>query len=566
MKFTVAKKLYLGFAFVLILMGGLGWIAIDKMAVINSKTTEIELNWLPSVHYIGEIASLTESVHALEAKHIIATSTPKKSEYEAEINKRLVSLQEIFVEYEKLISVEYERSTFTMFLQSWDDYIAIQEKVLEASRTNNSTRGGALTLQAEQKFEEMQGYLTKLDEINYDGAISASHEADELYANGTRDTITLLIVALIFGIAIAFIISRLISKPVQSMAVLAEQISKGDLTADELRVKNRDEIGDLAKSFNLMASNLRTLIQQVGTTAEQVAASAEELTASAEQTGHATEQVATTMQSVAAGVDKQVHSIEESSQTINEMSAGIQQIASSSQNVLNTAMATSDKAAEGGKVIHTAVEQMNSINTTVLGLGNVVTDLGARSSEIGKIIEVITGIAEQTNLLALNAAIEAARAGEHGKGFAVVADEVRKLAEQSSQSAQQISQLISMIQGETTKAVQSMEVATKEVQEGIGAVNTAGASFEHIQTSVNEVNVQIQEVSSAVQQMAAGTEQMVHSMKLITQIAEGSASGTQEVSAATEEQLASMEEITSSASSLSEIAEELQTLISRFKV
>jgi len=390
-------------------------------------------------------------------------------------------------------------------------------------------------------------------------------------ATATVDTVKNLVLilgiaAVLLGFVIALFIGRIISRPVIAIAEAAEKIASGNLTADDIKVKNRDEVGILANSFNQMARNLRQLIHQVGSNAEQVAASAEELTASAEQKSNATEQIAKTMQEIATGVDKQVQNVEETYQTVNEMTRGVQQIATNAQGVSSTALETAEKASEGGQVIQSAVDQMNSIQKTIHRLAVVIEGLGKRSKEIGQIIEVITGIAAQTNLLALNAAIEAARAGEHGRGFAVVADEVRKLAEQSAGSAQKISQLISTIQEETNRAVQSMEVATAEVETGIGVANTAGKSFAEIENSINEVTSQIQEVSSAVQQMSAGAEQMVNAMQMITQVSEETAAGTQEVSAATEEQLASMEEISSSACSLSKMAEDLQMLIGRFKV
>lgn len=374
----------------------------------------------------------------------------------------------------------------------------------------------------------------------------------------------------LFPMSIAcFVTIWLIRRKTRTISALigyAKQIAEGDLSAENITIKNRDEIGDLAYTLNIMAKNLRELISQVRTSAELVAASSEQLTASAEQTNYATEQIAATMQQMANRVDQQVQSVDDTSQTVNELTDSVKLIARNAQNVSSTAMEASEKASAGGQAIKTTVHQMNSINQTVAGLAEVVKGLGERSSEIGQIIEVITGIAAQTNLLALNAAIEAARAGEHGRGFAVVADEVRKLAEQSAVSAQQISHLISTIQEETRKAVASMEVATKEVVEGIGVVNTAGDTFVMIHDYVDEVTKQIQEVSSSVQQMAAGAQQMVESMQFITEVAETAASSTQEVSTSTEEQLASMSEISSSANHLSKMAEELQSLIGKFKV
>jgi methyl-accepting chemotaxis protein len=248
------------------------------------------------------------------------------------------------------------------------------------------------------------------------------------------------------------------------------------------------------------------------------------------------------------------------------MSIGVQEVAISAQNVSDSSVQASEKAREGNQAIQTAIKQMNHIHETVHGSAEIIKGLEERSKEIGQITRVITDISSQTNLLALNAAIEAARAGEHGRGFAVVADEVRKLAKQSNESAKQISDLISMIQVETNKAVQSMKTTTKEVIEGIDVVNTAGTSFEQIENVIKDVVSQIQEVSSEVEQMAFGTGQVVESINMIAKVSEETASRTQNISTATEEQSASMEEISASASSLSIMAEELQMLIRKFKV
>ncbi|WP_082129985.1 methyl-accepting chemotaxis protein [Aneurinibacillus tyrosinisolvens] len=319
-------------------------------------------------------------------------------------------------------------------------------------------------------------------------------------------------------------------------------------------------------SINNMVRSLRGLIQQIDFTIKQVAASSEQLTANAGESSKASEVIAHTIQEVAVGSERQVHSVGKSSKTVAEMSTSVQRIAMSSQNVTDAAIHALETALTGNQAIETAIKQMNSISRTTDSLAETVKGLGERSQEIEQIIEVITEISTQTNLLALNAAIEAARAGEHGRGFAIVADEVRKLAEQSGSSAQKIAQLIATIQKETNQAVQSMQTATKEVADGIETVNTAGASFGQIQQSVNEVDNQIKGISTAVQQVVTGTEQMVHSIDIVTRVAEEAAAGTQNVSAAAEEQLASMQEITASSSSLSQMADELQTLVKKFKV
>jgi len=378
--------------------------------------------------------------------------------------------------------------------------------------------------------------------------------------------LVLSIITFVCAIIVGFLTSLHISKPVIKVANIVKRIASGDLTSEEIRIKNRDEVGELADSFNEMSKNLRTLIYQIGTSAEQVASSSEELTASADQTNKATEAINVAIQEAAVGTENQVKSVTGGSQAVHELSIGAQQIAENVQTVSHLAVETLDKSLSGNKAVFTAVEQMKSIQETMDSLSKVIKELGQRTEHIGMIVELITGIAKQTNLLALNASIEAARAGEQGRGFAVVATEIRKLAEQSTQSSQQIVEFISVIQQEVTTAVHSIESGTNEVAEGIRVVNLAGTSFEDIQQSVQQVAAQIQDVAASAQQMSANTAQVVSSMNYISTVAQETASGMIDVSAATEEQFASMEEITTFATSLTKMAEELSGTIRKFKV
>ncbi len=245
---------------------------------------------------------------------------------------------------------------------------------------------------------------------------------------------------------------------------------------------------------------------------------------------------------------------------------GIHRIVESAQVVSDSSTNTADEAALGNESIQKAVRQMKAIGSSVETSATMVTQLSERSREIEKIIEVITGIASQTNLLALNAAIEAARAGEHGKGFAVVADEVRKLAELSRVSADQITTLIHEIQHDTEQVVSSMRVGTEEVKAGVAVVQEAGEAFHKISQAIKEVSGQIQEVSSATEQMSASVEEITASVEGMSQFAKASSANSQQVAQVSEEQLAAMEEITASVHSLADMAEELERLVHRFQV
>lgn len=376
--------------------------------------------------------------------------------------------------------------------------------------------------------------------------------------------IIVLIVFIVLSVLITFWFTRRLKKRLTNISNVLELAGNEDFTS-EVRDNGKDEISVLANSYNNMSHNLQNMIQGVLQTSELVAASSEQLTAGAEQTSKATEQITESIQEVASGAESQTISVEETGEAMEEVSHGIQTMANNSALIAKSSKQASEKAHDGEGFVKKTVNQMNAIHVSVHESGEAIKLLGKRSAEIGDITKVITGIANQTNLLALNAAIEAARAGEQGKGFAVVADEVRKLAEQSQKSATQIAELIKEIQVDMERSDSSISQVKTDVNEGLGIVRQTEESFNDILRALESTGELVQQMASTSEIISAGAHEVSLTVADITHISRETSMHSQSVAAATEEQLASMQEITSSANALTHMAVNLQELMIKFK-
>lgn len=376
--------------------------------------------------------------------------------------------------------------------------------------------------------------------------------------------IAMIVGAIIVAVA-AYMFSQRIAGNIRKVAEGAREIAQGNLAIEKLQINSKDEIGQLANDFNLMTENLIQLVKQVSQTAEQVASSSEELSAGAEQSAQATNEVAAAITDVAQGTENQLNAVNDVAAVVEEMAAGMEQVLSNTEHVVRSAENTAQLANKGQESIQTTIQQMDNIQKAVNHSATLVEQLGARSQEIGQIVEAISGIANQTNLLALNAAIEAARAGEQGRGFAVVADEVRKLAEQSQLAAKQIADLIVAIQEDTSETVKAMNNGTQEVETGTKVVMEAGNAFTEIAQHIQDVNEMIRGISQELEEISHGNEQIVSSMQKVEETSQAIAYQAQNVSATTEEQSASAEEIASSSQVLAQMTGDLQEVIQKFK-
>ncbi|WP_145151394.1 methyl-accepting chemotaxis protein [Paenibacillus xylanexedens] len=562
-RISISRKLLLGFLSVLILLVAVVVISYTQFRSVERTYTDLIKDRTAKLLVIKNMVIDVKSLQ-VELRNFVVEDNDKSAQ----------DFQGFYEDYQKIsdglraeVTTEVMIDLLDRSSEISEEYYAYAQNVMDLKRQGRNNEITKLILETGPEIVSRFEQSIKALEQHQQSALDAGIvDANKLIHNVLRYIVMIGTASIVLGAAIALFMGRIISRPVAYVARAARQIADGDLTGEAIVVRNRDEIGDLAQSFNDMMVNLRQLIHQVGNNADRVAASSEELTASTEQTASATEQVAVTMEEIATGMDTQVRMVGDGFHTINELSTGFQQMTENTQNMSDEATNASAKTMSGNEAVQSAVGQMNSIHQTVQTLAAVIEELSNHSQEIGLMVESISEISAQTNLLSLNAAIEAARAGEHGRGFEVVATEVRKLSDQSAKSAEQISVLVAAIQKGMNNASQSMGEVTSEVQEGIELVRKAGGTFEEIRQAVSNVAGQTQEVSASIEQMAAGVEQINVSMKTIMEVTENAAAGTEEVSATSEEQLSAMQEIASAANDLSSMAEELQQSLSQFKV
>ncbi|WP_369435930.1 methyl-accepting chemotaxis protein [Lysinibacillus fusiformis] len=373
-------------------------------------------------------------------------------------------------------------------------------------------------------------------------------------------------IAAVIAVIAGILFVRGIVKPLKRLNNQLKTISagKGDLT-QQLVVNTKDEIGDLAQSFNAMLETLRKMMRQVDDTANQVSASSAELSATAGSTTRTTEQLTAKMVELANGASTQKHSANENVEAMQDIAGGIQLVTETNSEVSIYTSDAFDTAQLGEDSAQAMQTQMHVMTAAVHKSANSITSLDTHANKIGEIVEVIHAIADQTNLLALNASIEAARAGEHGKGFAVVAEEVRKLAEQSKTSAAQITDTIHTMQQLSKEASEQMQLSEKEATSSVEVVQTTSVAFEDITTKVSLVTSKIQEVSGIAEELYARIEQANASTQIMAEIAVDAHEQSKVVTQITEANLYSMEDISNAATHLTKNAETLQNLIRQFK-
>ena len=394
--------------------------------------------------------------------------------------------------------------------------------------------------------------------INYDEVNG------EVVKLGVMTLIVGLTVVLVLVIILTLLVGCII-KPLLKMTGLTKEIASGDLTV-KIDIKSKDETGILAGNFNDMVGKMREILGNVSDMSSAVASSTEEMMASSEEISRVSEQTAAAVSELAKGASEQAMSTEKGNSMIKEIVEGLSRINEDMTASLKIVEKAMEDVNKGQKAVNLQEVKMVESKTASSNAASAVSSLSEKSNEIGQIIEAISSIAEQTNLLSLNAAIEAARAGEQGKGFAVVAEEVRKLAEQSSQSVKKIGQIIKEVQSGIGQVVTEMDRNEAAIGEQENTLAETVKAFKNISEAVSDIASNVKAVASSSDSLNENAAQASDAISDIASISQQTASGTQEVAASTEEQTSAIHEIANSAENLSQLANRLQESIRMFKI
>ena len=407
--------------------------------------------------------------------------------------------------------------------------------------TNDYNGTKVLAAYTPLSFRDAAGEEIEALTADLNWSLMSEQSAEELQAAMFGQTVLIMLAGLFIAVvasAVSLFFAIGLTKPIERLLQRSKEISQGDLTGKPLVAKSQDEVGQLTEASNQMSKSLADLVGEMAQASDNVAAAATQIAASSEE--------------MAAGMENQCDQIMQISSSIEEMSASVIEVGRKSSDASNAADEAGRAAKEGGTVVNETIEGMGAIDQAVTASASSVKELGQLGEQIGAVIEVINDIADQTNLLALNAAIEAARAGEHGRGFAVVADEVRKLADRTTKATEEVGQSITAIQIGTNDAVERMESGTEQVKVGVEHATASGENLERIVESAENVSVMIQSIAAAAEEQSASSERVSRSAEQIANVAQEAGRGAGQAAEA--------------ANDLSQKAEQIRSMVGRFKI
>ncbi|WP_346833029.1 methyl-accepting chemotaxis protein [Pseudomonas abietaniphila] len=535
---NIAPRAFLGFSIIGLLMLILGIFALSQMSKINDATETMATNNVPSIKSLDKLTEASIRLRVLSYRLMLnrdPDTLQKTVDLLAMRNKQIDDARAIYV---KLISAPEEQAAYDQYLSLLNDYRRLEDRMKSLSSANKLDElTSLLSADLQTNSDQMNVVLGKLVEINTQQINDTNKDAARQYSTAFTMVVTLLIIATVLTLLFAWLLTNSITRPIASALKAAEEIAEGDLTRT-IHVDGTDEAGRLLTAMLKMQSKLRDTLQRISGSATQLASAAEELNAVTDES--------------ARGLSQQNNEIEQAATAVNEMTSAVEEVARNAVSTSEASKNATSSASDGRDLVQETVSAIERMSGDVQSTATLIGNLADESRDIGKVLDVIRGLADQTNLLALNAAIEAARAGEAGRGFAVVADEVRALAHRTQQSTSEIERMIGSIQGGTEQAVNSMRSSTERAESTLNIAKGAGVALDTINSAVVEINERNLVIASAAEEQAQVAREVDRNLVNIRDLSTQSATGAHQTTAASSE--------------LSRLAVDLNGMVARFRV
>lgn len=549
-----------------------GWVGYSSLKNAQKNMEELYNEDTMSIYYCAKVRYNTRYSQIQASLQPYTIAPDRRQDRITKFNNAIKEAEDYMQKYETLHANHPKRAEMAAKVRKdFDTYRTNASQLLQMNAYEGADERAPMNFYQEKVMPlavAMSNDLEAVQSSNLENAQSGMAKAEqEMESAILRMIATCVAIIVLLTVSIAFV-TKQITDPLQLVIRVCEKLSQGDFRTGGLigTVERGDEFGRMEAAVRDMRVTVNELIKKVITSTEQLAASSQELTATAHQSALASEQVAQRVTSSAGAVIEQQKDVEEAMESIDNTMRSIENLNRTAAEVTANVTESHKQAQDGSSAIGEAVGKIVSVEEIVNSSTVTVDKLGQRSQEISQIVEAISGIADQTNLLALNAAIEAARAGEHGRGFAVVADEVRKLAEESQNAAKRISGIIGGIQSDTTDAVSSMQKGNTAVKEGTASVGQLKTAFDKILEASEAVAEKAHGMSGDLKVVSQDTENVRTRSSKISDNSRQVASDMESVSAAAEEQSAAAEEIASASEALAQLAHGLQTAVGEFKV
>jgi methyl-accepting chemotaxis protein len=536
-KLRIGIRSTLAFSSLGMLLIVLGLISLYQMNRMADRSNEVGSNWLPSIIAVNDMSAASARIRALTLRYALVEGAARESTM-ANLERTKNALGAAERRYEPLISSPKERGLYEIYKRSKALYMEQSAMVVSLTQAGDLVSARhAVELKLGDYAEDVTQALSELTRLNNESARLASEQSDRTFSIAVKTVAALIFLAVILTAALAVLFTRSLVAPLAQAVDLARVVASGNLR-ENIVVQGQDEPAQLLNALQQMQLSLRGTIQQISSSASQLASASKQLHAVTDESTR--------------GLHQQNAEIEQAATAVNEMTSAVEEVARNAVSTSEASRQADQTSRSGSEQVGQTVGSIAQLADDVTRTSDNVEQLASHVQDISEVLSVIRAIAEQTNLLALNAAIEAARAGEQGRGFAVVADEVRALAHRTQQSTQEIEQIISAIHQGTSQAVASMRISCERVDSTLEVARAAGAALDEITQAISAINERNLVIASASEEQAHVAREVDRNLVNIRDLSLQSSAGADQTTAASQE--------------LSRLAVELHAAVQRFQI